>query len=185
MGTRHLTCVVLDDTLRIAQFGRFDGYPRGAGFAVLDFLSSEAKPDFPERVRALTWATNADEATISTKWPNVPDEHGHLLGPHILREVNRRPVAPLRNSFDVGYNGALCDWAYVIDLDHHALDIYVGNPNSVPSEGLWAGGPGDKTFEHWHGGAHRIKTYPLDRLPTHQQFKADLDPFDDTTREPQ
>lgn len=181
MGTRHLTCVVLDGDLKIAQFGRFDGYPHAAGLTVLDFLTNDTQDYFREHVRGLRWTNPDENETIAAKWPDVADEHTHLLGARILHEVNSRPVEPLVNSVDFGYNGHLCEWAYVIDLDRQVLDVYSGDPYTIPTEGLWAAGPADKNFEHWHGGAHRVKTYPLDDLPTVEQLQADVDQWDNTT----
>lgn len=38
MGTRNLTCVVLDGEYKVAQYGQWDGYPQGAGKSILNFL---------------------------------------------------------------------------------------------------------------------------------------------------
>lgn len=38
MGTRSLTCVVLDDQFKIAQYGQFDGYPSGQGKTALEIM---------------------------------------------------------------------------------------------------------------------------------------------------
>lgn len=32
MGTRNLTCVVLDGEFKVAQYGQWDGYPEGSGY---------------------------------------------------------------------------------------------------------------------------------------------------------
>lgn len=41
MGTRNLTCVVLDGEYKVAQYGQWDGYPEGQGRTILEFLSQE------------------------------------------------------------------------------------------------------------------------------------------------
>ena len=38
MGTRNLTCVVLDGKYKVAQYGQWDGYPASAGVTVYEFL---------------------------------------------------------------------------------------------------------------------------------------------------
>ena len=41
MGTRHLTCVVLNNEYKVAQYGQWDGYPSGQGLDILNFLTKE------------------------------------------------------------------------------------------------------------------------------------------------
>ena len=37
MGTRNLTCVVLDGKYVVSSYGQWDGYPSGQGKTILNF----------------------------------------------------------------------------------------------------------------------------------------------------
>lgn len=39
MGTRHLIAVIQNEEPKVAQYGQWDGYPRGQGIQILKFLS--------------------------------------------------------------------------------------------------------------------------------------------------
>jgi hypothetical protein len=55
MGTRNLTCVVLDGEFKVAQYGQWDGYPSGQGSTILDFLRADLDENtLKSKVRALT-----------------------------------------------------------------------------------------------------------------------------------
>lgn len=53
MGTRNLTCVVVDGVYKVAQYGQFDGYPSGQGATALEFLHS-ILPSAPKAPRVYT-----------------------------------------------------------------------------------------------------------------------------------
>lgn len=38
MGTRNLTCVVVDGEMKVAQYGQWDGYPEGQGATCCEFI---------------------------------------------------------------------------------------------------------------------------------------------------
>ena len=40
MGTRNLTMVQLNNEIKIAQYGQWDGYLEGAGATIFDFLKN-------------------------------------------------------------------------------------------------------------------------------------------------
>ena len=50
MGTRNLTMVVKDGKYKVAQYGQWDGYPRGQGVTVLNFLKNADLNKFRQQV---------------------------------------------------------------------------------------------------------------------------------------
>ena len=64
MGTRNLTCVVVEGQHRIAQYGQWDGHPDGQGATALNFIravvTGKAEKDFVARCQALTWLSDGD-----------------------------------------------------------------------------------------------------------------------------
>jgi len=65
MGTRNLTCVVLDGEYRIAQYGQWDGYPSGQGATVLEFLKDKMdREQFETALRQTKWITKEEHTKL-------------------------------------------------------------------------------------------------------------------------
>ena len=142
MGTRHLTCVVIDDQIKVAQYGQWDGYPTGQGEIIREFLSREGMdmPRFEKNVRACSWLTESDREEISkfsnndgwmssdqaakfnaSKWGYLSRNTGAGILDCILQEPRK-----LDDSSEFAADSLFCEWAYVIDLDKLELEIYMG-----------------------------------------------------------
>ena len=63
MGTRNTTVVTLDNKIKIAQYGQWDGYPAGQGQTIAEFLRAVDLVEFRKKVHNLTAITEeeADE----------------------------------------------------------------------------------------------------------------------------
>ena len=58
MGTRNLTCVVLNGEMKVAQYGQWDGYLSGQGKTVIDFIAKKMNlKRFKQAVSECRWAT--------------------------------------------------------------------------------------------------------------------------------
>jgi hypothetical protein len=58
MGTRHLTIVKVDGIVKVAQYGQWDGYPKGQGVTIANFLQKKMDlRKFKKELRALTFIT--------------------------------------------------------------------------------------------------------------------------------
>jgi len=57
MGTRNLTMVISGGETKIAQYGQWDGYPRGQGKTCLEFLKANNLDKFKEKLKLLRWET--------------------------------------------------------------------------------------------------------------------------------
>jgi len=65
MGTRHLTCVAIDGELKVAQYGQWDGYLKGQGETVINFIRKMNVKKFAEAVRECRFVS---EAVIKKTW---------------------------------------------------------------------------------------------------------------------
>lgn len=155
MGTRHLTCVVLDGEYRVAQYGQCDGYPDGQGAVIIKFLREEYLPGlFRAKVDA-TKVVDADE--YRRRWNALNLSKGDKFGfvpysdaqrfamsyPHLNRDMGAGILAWVQSakapevtlSVQFAADGLFCEWAYVLDLDHDMLEIYQGFGKTPPPPG--------------------------------------------------
>lgn len=123
MGTRNLTCVVLNDEFKIAQYGQFDGYPVGVGVGICEFLQTSNLDTFKDKVSKLTFTDN--------EYPDLIK----LDGPELLKFVLEGNITEVPNNMYFASDSLFCEWAYVIDLDNNKLEIYKGFQQKPPTAG--------------------------------------------------
>lgn len=152
MGTRHLTCVLLDDEIRVAQYGAYDGYFEGVGMDIVNFISKYLSNSndillFKCKINQCKFYTNEeiniihksiigneveynDEQAkiLKTKYPELNRE----TGSDILDLIMEKNLIKLQNEFEFGYDGLYCEYAYVINLDTNELEIYTCSYNHKP-----------------------------------------------------
>lgn len=119
MGTRNLTCVVLDGVFKVAQYGQWDGYPTGQGQTIKEFLAEPGLDTlrFQNNVRACSYATSAELDAMSPKFQASLKELDRLQseaygkgddGYQAYQEQRLKawldPQSPLYLSRDVGGN---------------------------------------------------------------------------------
>ena len=179
MGTRNLTAVMIDGEYKIAQYGQWDGYPSGQGVTALNFLRTANLDAFADKVRATrfisedesraAWAecgANPDSDFVSMAVANIHDtkypELSRDTGAKILNLVLTAPPGiGLVNSIAFASNALYCEYAYVIDLDKGTFELYRGFDNGLSAEG-----------ERFSNGIRWWKTFPLESLPTEEEFLA-------------
>lgn len=192
MGTRHLIAVQLDGGYKVAQYGQWDGYPSGQGARVLEFLRDVDINAFTSAVRACTFIgddevqrrwkeVGADDSgfvsmdiadKFKARWPQLSRD----TGSKVLEFVLNTGGAELVDSSNFAANSLFCEWAYVIDLDRGCFEVYEGfNKDKLDPCERFHG------FEQSHPRneyqpVKLVKIYPLDALPTVEQFLADLEP---------
>lgn len=163
MGTRNLTVVKSNNTVKIAQYGQWDGYPGGQGQDIVDFLLGEGNveklkknldnvrfldeegkdKEFIEEYNsnAPTWSNEPDNRTDEEKaWWNTFMTRD--LGAQILTNVanSDRDEIILDDSLDFGNDSLFCEYAYVVDLDEDLLYVYEGFQKEPHEMGLWREG---------------------------------------------
>jgi hypothetical protein len=143
MGTRGLWGFVLDGEEKLT-YNHFDSYPDGLGNTLIAYCRSVFELDGGEaelckEVRKLklvnedakpTKAQQRKLAAAGFHDPNVSTgstEEWYSL----LRNTQGDPRATLRSGFmidkrDFALDSTFCEWAYVIDLDTGAFEVYQG-----------------------------------------------------------
>jgi len=72
MGTRHLTCVVVDKKFKVAQYGQWDGYIEGQGKTIINFIRDDMDlKRFKAAVRECRWLKAKD---VRQTWVNAGDK---------------------------------------------------------------------------------------------------------------
>ena len=191
MGTRHLVGFTHNGVTK-ANYGQYDGYPSGVGSDVLTFAQSLPKRYGEDKVAIINGLGTEVDALIVVPESGTPtDAERAKLAEFtdarvssgddwyaVLRNCQGDLEAILRSgyildSFNFGFDGIFCEWAYIIDLDTFRLDVYEGSKNSRGElDGLWD--DMEKWPESFDGtnriGVQKIASYPLDELPTHEEL---------------
>ena len=149
MGTRNLTCVVLDGEYKIAQYGQWDGYPSGQGIRILRFITeaenlAKLKEKLPRcrffeeegRDKEFLDSYNENAPTWASDPDNRTDEQKRWFRKYISRDLGGEILASVANSEDEeillhGYiefagQSLSCEWAYAIDFDKNTFEVYRG-----------------------------------------------------------
>jgi hypothetical protein len=178
MGTRHLIAVKLDNDLKVAQYGQWDGYPDGQGVSVLTFLRSLAgdrRDDFASKVRALRWATADDlskaQAEIEASGKSVAmtfPEYSRDTSADLLHLIDVGRVTVVKDDRSFAGDGLFCEWAYLVDLDKNTLEVY---------EGFQQGTVHGYFANYERGGSEYApvtlrQSFDLSALPTDHEFLA-------------
>lgn len=190
MGTRHLTCVFEGNEFKVAQYGQWDGYPKGQGVTVLNFLKTCDINRFKRNVRKCFFGNEEQLKAAYSKfstdgWMTMEQadafkksEFGHMsrdVGADILKLIEQSDDGlMLEDDHKFGYNGLSCEWAYVINLNTLTLDCYKGFGKEIPKAGLWMK---DQPDEYGYYPIDLVKSYSLlDELPDEKTFISDLNP---------
>ena len=199
MGTRNLTCVFKDGEYKVAQYGQWDGYPSGVGADILTFLhewaneldrleGSLANVDWitdeeNQKQWALAGAGETDRwvsMEVANKHRNMFPENSRDTGADILRIVSNfvpsvdRQKLLLQDTRDFAGDSLFCEWAYVIDYDKGTFEVYEGF-NKEPLTPMERFFEFDNPKEKYRP-VKLKKAYPLNALPTLEQFLKDLEP---------
>ena len=185
MGTRHLICAVVDGELKLANYGQWDGYLEGQGMNILNFLRANqaglslvadnlraSRFGTPEEIEAAyaKFSTNGgmtwDQADAFKK-----SDMGHLsrdTGADILPILLDRPLL-LKDSFSFGADGLFCEYAYVLDFDNRAFEVYEGFQQlGAEIQGRWADHPVEADSEY--APVTLRATFSFDDLPSDDDF---------------
>ena len=189
MGTRHLIAVQLDGEYKIAQYGQWYGYPDGKGIDVLHLLRNRMDEEkfkvalrhssfISDEALAKLWRACGMQddglillADMDTMKRHHPEFHRDTSA-KILDLVQSRPNGmQLENSIGFASDGLFCEWAWVIDLDKRTFEGYRGfgcDPLTEQDRFYFL-----KDHERsGYGGVKLAAEWPLDRLPTDEDFLA-------------
>jgi len=189
MGTRNLTCVVLDNQIKVAQYGQWVGYPEGQGATILEFLKVCDLENFKERVSKLReitaeelserwvecgnngkeeWVTLSVSHEMKEKYP----EFHRDLGAEILQYIADGKVSAVNLATDFAAKSLFCEWCYVVDLDRNVLEIYKGFVKEPHKGQRFSDLPREKEDEKYYPVAIE-REFPFQDLPdTVEEFVA-------------
>lgn len=171
MGTRHLVCVTLDGEFKVAQYGQWDGYPEGQGVGVLAFAreiatTPSALEAFKAKVRALRVA---DKSELDMSWRQRP-EFSRDTGSKILQLVASGAAPSVFLQPEFGADSLFCEWAYNLDLDANAMEVFKGFQKSAHTEGRFSVMKPDR--DNGYFPVRLVATFKLDSLPSAEDFVA-------------
>lgn len=196
MGTRHLIAVQVDGEYKIAQYGQWDGYPEGQGITILAFLQSADLDLFREKCRATQWITTEElegrwveagakrgedfvSMDTSGKFAELYPEFSRSTSAKILQIVLDQPAGlRLTNNISFAQDSLFCEWAYVVDLDANTFEVWEGFKKEAVESGRFAG-PLESGHDNAYGPVQMARSWPLDALPTGDEFLAALNRLED------
>jgi hypothetical protein len=118
--SQYVVIVKSEDKIKIAQPGRENGVPSGAGIKILDFLKSNSMTMFKRLLKEVTPYPREHmiQAMRSLSWE-------YNMGYHVLTQVidgQRTKVM-----YDpTARNDAMVDYVYIIDLDEMTFMVRKG-----------------------------------------------------------
>jgi hypothetical protein len=190
MGTRSLTVVVHNNQVKVAQYGQWDGYPKGQGKILVSFLQDKTKvaalKHVLPKVRFQTQEDIKEQSEFlksigcETSWMNIEQAnqfrskypmHFRDVGGDILNLIllhNDSDEIILTDSYYFAAESLWCEWAYVVDLDKNTFEVYAGlNKKDLSKE--------DRFFSlNKKGEKYKpVKlfiSFALDKLPDEKEF---------------
>lgn len=157
MGTRGLTVVIMDGEHRIAQYGQWDHYPEGQGVTAMNFCrknltTEEGREKFRKALKRTKFIDQEHmdkimkRLGISGKWMNMEQaERFKTKYPALSRDAGAEILdlvlkgkKLLRDGIDFASESLFCEWAYVVDLDKMALEVYEGFQTAPHKRGRFA-----------------------------------------------
>jgi hypothetical protein len=197
MGTRGTIGFIVGEKEKLA-YNHFDSYPEGLGLKTLAFLR-----EFPGligelRRQAMRLEVVSDAVPPSAEQIKELKEFSDLNVGNQTEDdwycLLRHTQGDWQATLDAGFmedggrfpeDSLFCEWAYVINLDDEVLEVYRGFQQKKHNKGRFAkrGGPYTPDYEGaptWWPVA-LIATYPLNDLPSDEDFINRIDPPDGHT----
>lgn len=200
MGTRNLTCAVIDGEYKIANYAQWDGYPAGVGITILEFLRDKMdRPLLEEKLKKLSFYTKDELNTLDEQIQNKTIEYPKYLSrdvggdilefvqngvwktydydsmytrKEVLHECN---IEKLVDQLDFAGDSLFCEYAYVVDFDKNTFEVYKGFVKYPHT--------GERFSDFEYEKSHRDnqyypvklwKTFDLNDLPTNDKFLGEL-----------
>jgi hypothetical protein len=157
MGTRHIISAKCDGTIKLCQYGQWDGYPSGQGIDTLRQLKTFDMNRFKKKVKLLQFY---DDKEIENKQISDGEEFNRDTGSKILSLIYNDHVIRVVNSEDAI---AWIEYSYMVDFDENKLEAY----------SYW--GKGNKEYL----GLVLIDSFDLDNLPSEEEFLRRLEREED------
>lgn len=192
MGTRNLTMVIKNRQTKVAQYGQWDGYPSGQGITALKFCRDNYLEDFKGKLDKVRFNNDEDDKKeneflksigVTGDWLNIDQSrlwkekyplYSRDLGAEILQLIfdSKEDEIVVRDSESFAADSLFCEWAYVIDFDKNVFEVYEGfNTAPLPEGNRFK----DIKKEGEYYPVKLVQSFPLDKLPTEEEFLAILE----------
>ena len=130
---------------------------------------------FMKKIGAENGWMDMDQANLyHNEYPYLSRNHGAEILQMIYDSVGK---VVLQNSISFAADSLFCEWAYLIDLDKNVLEVYEGFNQTPLEDGQRFK---DLVNVEYSTGTYypirHVKTYPLDELPTDEDFVKELEP---------
>lgn len=151
MGTRHLQSVITKEgELKIQLYGQWDGYPSGQGVEILNYLRTGDLNKYQENLKNIPQINEAQIKEVEA------DEYWKKTYPYLSRDCGsdvhqmiEDGIVKFTHLMDMKEAEEWCEGFYVIDFSKNIFS------------------------SKFHDSE---KTYPIDSLPTKEQYLKDLEP---------
>lgn len=196
MGTRGFITFVADGVEKTA-YNHCDSYPGGLGVDVLTFLranrheltcdrhsqQSGSAPDLIRKLRVVdpgSTPTPADVQRLS-QFANLNVSTRSADDWYVLlRETQGDPAAMLtagviEDAKDFPLDSLFAEYGYVVDIDARTFEAYEGFQHDTHDKGRFAARQGREGYAP----VALAKSWPLDSLPSDEEFLAALEENDD------
>ncbi len=190
MGTRGLTMVVVDGSVRVAQYGQWDHYPSAQGVRALTFLREMDEPAFRAKLNQCRWITEEEHKALwanvlggaEKEWVTMDEsaafhrqadarflsrDHGAKILAAIATDTTDGPLLLSDNRSFAG-DSLFCEYAYVVDFDTRTFEVYKGFNKGDAPEGERFSGVERAHAEY--GPVRLLASFSLDALPTEEEF---------------
>jgi len=154
MGTRHRQAIISKrGVLKVQQYGQWDGYPSGQGLEILNYLRTGNLKTYLKNVTKLKQLTKKQIEVVNANenWPETYPYLSRDCGSRIHEMIEKNTV-PFVMFTEEDECRKWCEGFYTIDFQ----------------KGVFISEYYDKRTE-----------YPLDKLPTDEEYLAAMEPPDD------
>lgn len=203
MGTRNLTMVIdRQGTIKVAQYGQWDGYPSGNGVEILAFAKDKNNLEKLEKrlndVNFITPTCSAkkffEDYNKRARENCLTDNDKYFfetfmsrdVGADILKNIVNEDYSNMPNELKgtiwlgnetkFGQDSIFCEWAYCINFQTNKLECFDGfNKSKKRQHPRFAiKKPRERATGDYYG-IRLLKEYDLDNLPNKDDFIEDLD----------
>jgi len=154
MGTRHRQAVISKrGSLKIQQYGQWDGYPSGQGTDILQYLRTGDLKTYQKnltKVKVIT-KTQTTEVEADENWPETYPFLSRDCGSNIHKMIEEGTVPFVVHTPEKECE-QWCEGFYTIDFKNGVF------------------------ISEWRG---ITKAYPLDKLPTDEDYLLEMEPPED------
>jgi hypothetical protein len=176
--------VKMNDNWVVGQYGQWDGYPEGQGYAVLDFLRNFNEEKFRENLAKCVFIDKKRIRECYVECGDSPDNNSGFIEfkvaqafakkfPNLSRDTGAGILNYIANSASDKIelwdehefmDDSWCEFAYVLDMDTRTLTCYCGK-DKVYAEYSFDEIPENNEclkiiYDEWFK-----KTYPDDGMP--------------------